>query len=91
MALLGLSLSDLFPDRERPQSEADRRANRERLALAGTRSAAVVLDHEAGIVAQVAEAIRNGRPIDDAGMARLRDAVARVDAARLALAREVRT
>jgi len=90
VAPIGLGMSALFPDREHPQSEAERRANRERLALAGIRSAAAVLDREAGIVADLAETIRAGRSIDDVEMARLSDAVARVDAARLALAREVR-
>lgn len=87
---LGLTLGDLFPDRLPPATPEARRANREALALASVRSAASVLDVEGRVVAAFAEGLRSGAPVEIEDAARFMQACSRIEAARAALAREVR-
>jgi hypothetical protein len=91
LAAIGLQPSDLYPPRERPQSAADRRANRDRLALTTVRAAAEVLAAEALVLLAAAGWLRSGEPLPESEVERLRLAERRIDAARDALACEVRS
>jgi hypothetical protein len=87
---IGLSLSDLFPTRAKPQTAAELRENREKLALAGARAAATILALEALVLRDAARSIRNGEPFSDEDLARIDEAAEKIDAARIALSRHVR-
>jgi hypothetical protein len=87
---LGLRMTDLFPPSEKAQSAADRKANRDALALTGARAAADALLREALVLGALAGAIRSGSPIGESDAARAAEAVEAIDSVRLALARGVR-
>jgi hypothetical protein len=87
---IGLSLSDLFPTRAKPQTAAELRENREKLALVGARAAAEVLMVEAGVVAALVADVLDGVPLGDADRARAVEAAERCTSLRLVLAPEVR-
>jgi hypothetical protein len=91
LAAIGLQPSDLYPPSERAQSAADRRANRDRLALTTVRAAAEVLAAEALVLLAAAGWLRSGEPLPESEVERLRLAERRIDAARLALSAEVRS
>jgi hypothetical protein len=86
---IGLKVSDLFPERERPQSASDRRENRRALALASVQSAAEVLAAEGTIVLSAVGAVMKGEALPLTEVERLREAGRRIDAVRDALACEV--
>jgi hypothetical protein len=90
LSAIGLKPGDLYPERAKEQTPADRRANRDRLALTGVRAAADALLHEALVLGALAGAIRSGSPIEESDAARIGDAIEAIDRVRLALSAEVR-
>jgi hypothetical protein len=88
---IGLRTSDLFPPRAREQTPADRRENRDRLALTGVRAAAEVLAAEGTIVLSAVGWLLTGEPLRESEIERLRLAERRIDAVRAALSCEVRS
>jgi hypothetical protein len=88
---IGLKVSDLFPPSERAQTPADRRENRDRLALTGVRAAAEVLAAEALVLLAAVGAVLRGELLPEVEVERLREAGRRIDAVRDALACEVRS
>jgi exonuclease VII small subunit len=91
VAAVGLELSDLYPPRERiEQSAADRRENRERLALAGLRAAAELLAVEGHVLDDALRMQARGETLSAEDAERLRTARKRIAGACAALAREVR-
>lgn len=92
VAAVGLTLADLFPPRERAeQSAADRRENRERLALANVRDAAQMIDNELYVILIAIAMQARGEALSEQDQERLRLAHERIAGARKALAREVRS
>jgi hypothetical protein len=90
LSAIGLRPSDLFPPSEKSQTPADRRENRDRLALTGVRSAAEVLATEGTIVLSAVGWLLKGEVLPDSEAERLREAGRRIDAVRAALSCEVR-
>jgi hypothetical protein len=86
---IGLKVSDLYPERAKEQTPADRRANRDALALTTVRAAAEVLAAEALVLLAAAGWLRSGEPLPTVELDRLQVAERRIDAARLALSAEV--
>jgi hypothetical protein len=86
---IGLKVSDLFPERERPQSASDRRENRRALALASVESAAAVIGFESKVVLAAVGAVMKGEALPLTEVERLREAGRRIDAVRAALSCEV--
>lgn len=80
----GLTLSDLFPERIADTPE-DRRRNRLLARQAGWGAALPVLEFEARIVLLVAKDVADGLIPCDSDMARLAQAVQRIEDARAAL------
>jgi hypothetical protein len=86
---IGLKVSDLYPERAKEQTPADRKANRDALALTGARAAAEVLAAEGTIVLSAVGWLLKGEPLPEVEVERLRMAGRRIDAVRAALACEV--
>jgi hypothetical protein len=86
---LGLRMTDLFPPRAREQTPADRKANRDAMALVGLRSAAEVIGFESKVVLAAVGAVMKGEALPLTEVERLREAGRRIDAVRDALACEV--
>jgi exonuclease VII small subunit len=92
VAAVGLTLADLYPPRERAeQSAADRRENRERLALASVRQAAELLAVEGYVLEAALSMHERGECLSAEDAERLRTARKRIAGACAALAREVRS
>lgn len=85
LAAIGLSVSDLFPQRLRDQSPEGRRALREAARQAQWRAALAVVAFEASVVAAAAHAVLRG-PLNEADLHRLMAAAERVADARTILA-----
>jgi hypothetical protein len=88
---IGLKVSDLYPERAKEQTPADRKANRDAMALTGARAAAEVLAAEGTIVLSAVGWLLKGEPLPEVEVERLRMAGRRIDAVRDALACEVRS
>jgi hypothetical protein len=88
---IGLKVSDLYPERAKEQSPADRRENRRALALASVQSAAEVIGRESRVVLAAVGSLLKGEALPLAEVERLRLAGERIDAVRDALSCEVRS
>jgi hypothetical protein len=86
---IGLKVSDLFPERAKEQTPADRKANRDAMALVGLRSAAEVIGFESKVVLAAVGAVMKGEALPLTEVERLREAGRRIDAVRAALSCEV--
>ncbi len=82
LAAVGLRLGDLFPERLRPMTDAERREARDRARLAGWHAALEVLCKEAAIVHLAQQQLARGEPLNDADEARLHVAEQRIANAR---------
>lgn len=87
LASVGLTLGDLFPERLKPQTPQERRAQQQ--AMRETRWAAAldVLCFEAAVIQAAAGIVRKGDTLTDSDSERLNQAVERVDNARQELRR----
>ncbi|WP_028081152.1 hypothetical protein [Solimonas soli] len=83
---LGLSWSDLFPKSARELTPQEQRLWREQRRVAGWAAALRVLDSEAAVLFAAAADLVAGLPLSDEDQARLREAAARIAAAREMLA-----
>lgn len=83
---LGLSWSDLFPQSAREVTPQEQRMWREQRRMAGWAAALRVLHSEAVVLFAVAADLSAGLPLSENDQARLREAAARVAAAREMLA-----
>jgi hypothetical protein len=86
---IGLKVSDLYPERAKEQTPADRKANRDAMALVGLRSAAAVIGFESKVVLAAVGAVMKGEALPLTEVERLREAGRRIDAVRDALSCEV--
>ncbi len=84
--VLGLQVADLFPPKPADVSPAGRAQQREAHRQAGWAAALNVLAREALIVQLAARTIVEGQPLSAEDWARLDQAIARIDDARLVLA-----
>lgn len=79
---VGLALGDLFPERLRPATDAERREARERARIAGWQAALETLCMEAAIVHLAQRQLAQGEPLNEADGARLQVAEQRIANAR---------
>jgi hypothetical protein len=82
MAALGLTLSDLYPERIPDQSPMARNARRESMRQAGLAAALGVLVREASVLEVAATMIEQGKPLTWDDIARVRLAACRIHDAR---------
>jgi hypothetical protein len=85
LGALGLSVSDLMPERLAHPTPKQRDEARERFRRNGIWATAGVIEREAGVVVVAAGDVLQGRALDDADMARLIDAGQRIVQARATL------
>lgn len=82
---IGLQLSDLFPERIRPETPEERRQARLNARQYQFAAALPVLEFESRIVLIAAAVIRRGGEPDEGDLQRLEDAVERIEAIRQTL------
>lgn len=82
LGAVGLTLGDLFPERLRPATDAERREARERARFVGWQAALEVLCKEAAIVHLAQRQLVRGEALNEADDARLQVAEQRIANAR---------
>lgn len=83
---VGLSLSDLFPERVRDLSPLGRMQRREAARAANVITASAVLSRESAVVAAAAHAVAEGALLDSDDLTRLAIALDRIEHCRMELA-----
>jgi hypothetical protein len=82
VAAIGLSLSDLFPERLSPTTSADRTAMRLAAQESRWKAALGTVTFETCVALACAHQVRKGEPVSDEDLERLKLAIDRLDAAR---------